>query len=120
MLFSINTYASLGTQEINFVSKSSGRTSVGEIYYPSLCKVEKIKMPKFMPKLSKGRIGSSISKAEYFTFMNECSNLGFRITPDLYASDKKKAKVHTLVLDKINNNFLLGYIFIAAIKYDLR
>lgn len=43
-LFSINAYASISTQEINFVSKSSGRTLVGEIYYPSSCKVEKKKI----------------------------------------------------------------------------
>jgi len=34
LFFSINSYASVSTQEINFVSKSSGRTLVGEIYYP--------------------------------------------------------------------------------------
>lgn len=41
LFFSINAYASVSTQEINFVSKSSGRTLVGEIYYPSSCKLEK-------------------------------------------------------------------------------
>lgn len=41
LFFSINAYASVSTQEINFISKSSGRTLVGEIYYPSSCKLEK-------------------------------------------------------------------------------
>jgi predicted dienelactone hydrolase len=41
IFFSINAYASVSTQEINFTSTSSGRTLVGEIYYPSSCKVEK-------------------------------------------------------------------------------
>jgi predicted dienelactone hydrolase len=45
ILFSVNAYASVGTQEINFLSKSSGRTLVGEIYYPSSCKVEKKEIP---------------------------------------------------------------------------
>lgn len=44
LLFSINAYAYVGTQEINFVSKSSGRTLVGEIYYPSSCRLEKKKI----------------------------------------------------------------------------
>jgi predicted dienelactone hydrolase len=44
LLFSFNAHAAVSTQEINFVSNSSGRTLVGEIYYPSSCKVEKKKI----------------------------------------------------------------------------
>src|SRR5690606_34345418 len=44
ILFSVNLYASVGTQEINFLSKSSGRTLVAEIYYPSSYKIEKKKI----------------------------------------------------------------------------
>jgi predicted dienelactone hydrolase len=44
ILFSVNAYAFVSTQEINFVSKSSGRPLVGEIYYPGSCQVEKKKV----------------------------------------------------------------------------
>lgn len=43
-MYSINSHASICTQEINFASKSSGRTLASEIYYPSSCKLEKKKI----------------------------------------------------------------------------
>lgn len=56
LLFSINACASVSTQEINFVSKSSGRTLVGEIYYPSSCKVEKKNIPHGIWNLDEGKL----------------------------------------------------------------
>ncbi|NCP62965.1 MAG: alpha/beta fold hydrolase [Alphaproteobacteria bacterium] len=45
MLYFVNAYASIGTQEISFISKSSRRILVAEVYYPTSCKVEKKKIP---------------------------------------------------------------------------
>jgi len=45
VVFFVNAYASIGTQEISFLSKSSRRTLVAEIYYPTSCKTKKKKIP---------------------------------------------------------------------------
>lgn len=45
MLFSVNAYASVGTQEISFLSTSSERTLVAELYYPTSFNVENKKIP---------------------------------------------------------------------------
>lgn len=40
----MSAYASIGTQEISFLSKSSGRTIAAEIYYPTSCSIESKKV----------------------------------------------------------------------------
>lgn len=44
ILVSINAFASIGTQEIWFSSKTSNRTIVAEIYYPASCNIENKKV----------------------------------------------------------------------------
>jgi predicted dienelactone hydrolase len=43
-----------------------------------------------------------IDGVEHFTFMNKCSDIGFKITPNLCTSDDKKEKVHSKVINEIH------------------